>query len=151
MRYAGEALTGAMLGVLAAALVAVTGCTSLTVPIRAANATRATAAELGAVVDAVCTEPARAALAADLSPEASRAEVTRLEALGCPEAWRAQTTLSEAHGAMVALLEAIQAGQCQATVATSAPARCDLGRATMRLAEAGARLARAVDAMGAER
>ena len=150
MRYAGEAITGAMLGVLAAALVAVTGCSSLTVPIRAANATRATAVELIAVVDAVCTEPARAALAADLSPEASAAEAERLDALGCPEAWRAQTAVSEAHGAMVALLTAIQAGQCQATVAAPAPARCDLGRATMALVEAGARLVRAVDALRAE-
>ena len=143
-------VTGALMAAIALATVAVCGCTSLTVPIRAANATRATAVELIAVVDAVCTEPARAAVEARLSPEASAAEAERLEALGCPEAWRAQTAISEAHGAMVALLTAIQAGQCQATVAAPAPARCDLGRATMALVEAGARLVRAVDALRAE-
>lgn len=148
----GETLTGAMLGLLALALVAVlTGCHGGTGPaVRAADATRATGHALAAVVDEVCTRPAQQAAAAGLDERAARVEVERLERLRCPEAWAAQTALSEAHAAMVALVAAHEARQCHATVAAPAPARCDLARATLRLVEAAARLARAVDALRAE-
>lgn len=123
----------------------VLGCTSIDAPIRATNAARTTGHELAAFVATTCAEPY--ARAAEMTEAKAYAEVARLDALRCPEALAAQTALSDAHGTMVALLTAIQAGQCQATIAAPAPARCDLGRATMALVEAGARLARAVDAL----
>lgn len=143
--FIASAATGTILGGLALSTVA--SCSDLAPAIHTANVTRTTGHALAAVVTARCAEPY--ARAADMPAADARAEVARLDALRCPEALRAQTALSEAHGAMVALLVAVEAGQCQATVAAPAPARCDLGRATMALVSAGARLARAVDALGA--
>jgi hypothetical protein len=137
-------IVGVVLGYLVA--FASAGCTDLRPVIATADATRATGHALAAVVDEVCAKPYAAA--ADLPEEQALAEVIRLDRLRCPEALRAQTALSEAHGALVALIGAIQAGQCQATVASPAPARCSLVAASTRLVEASARLARAVDALG---
>jgi hypothetical protein len=138
-----------VLGVVLGYLVAfgLLSCHDLRPAIVAADTTRATGHALAAVVDEMCTQPALEA--EDATEEEAARVVAHLERIRCPEALHALTTLSEAHSALVALIGAIQAGQCQATVASPAPARCDLARATMRLAEAGARLARAVDGLEA--
>jgi len=141
------AVTGALMAFVALATVAICGCSDLRPAIVAADTTRATGHAMAAVVDAACVQPALDA--EDASEEEAARVVAHLERIRCPEALHAQTYLSEAHSALVALIGAIQAGQCQATVASPAPARCDLARATMRLAEAGARLARAVDGLEA--
>jgi hypothetical protein len=138
---------GVVLGYLVA--FGLLSCSDLRPAIVAADTTRATGHALAAVVDEMCTKPALAAEHA--SEEEAARVVARLEALRCPEALHAQTALSEAHGAMVALIAAVEAGQCHATVASPAPARCDLARASMRLVEAAARFGRAVDHLEAMR
>ena len=146
-RHALDATTGAVLGALALATVALlAGCT-LSEAIRTADTVRASGHVLAAVVQEVCTGPAEEADDAGLSADEARAVADELEARHCPEAWAAQQVLADAHGALVALLDARRAGQCEPLLAAQPAPRCDLVRVTVRLIEAQARLARAVDTL----
>lgn len=129
----------ALIGCLATGV----GCHDLTPAVQSANAVRATGHELAAVIVDRCQRPYE--VAATLTPPEARREVARLDAMHCPRALLALTDLSNAHRAQHDLIEAIQAGQCVATIARDVPAKCDLMKSGQQLLNAGASLQRAVD------
>lgn len=114
------------------------GCSSTQEATRTVNHAQITGHALADVVIATCQEPYERA--AQL-PEADAArEVARLDALRCPAALHALTAYSNAHRVAHDLIEAIDAGQCVATIARDVPEKCDLIRALKLLVDASTRL-----------
>ncbi len=123
-------------------------CSNLQPAIRTANEVRRSGHELAVVIEQLCTIPYERA--AEASEEEARRELARLDGMKCPAAFRAQTALAQAHGLYHATLTAIQAGECAAAFAPRGEL-CDLPKATAKLIEAGAEVARAVERIEARK
>lgn len=113
------------------------GCTDLGPVIQAQRLEHRTAKAFEAVVVGVCEE--------GYAKAATQADIDRLDAIGCPGALRALTDVSDADAAIVALVDAFNAGQCVATIARDVPPKCDLLTALATLKDSTARLAAAVE------
>jgi hypothetical protein len=75
----------------------------------------------------------------------TQAEIDRLDEAGCTSAAHALTELSEADAAIVALVDAYEAGQCVATIARDVGPKCDLLAAGEKLKAAAEAVDRAAE------
>ena len=115
-------------------LPAALGCRDVSPAVASANYTRDLGHASALALHGVCTLGYERA--------ATEADVDRLDRLGCVKAAHAHDALRAAHGVLVSVISAIDAGECARVV--TAPRSCDLAGAIRGVIRASATMALAV-------
>lgn len=140
---AGTIVVGCGMAVLLLLAVALVGCRDTEYARTVAGVQLDVGHGSAAALRTLCSEPYQAAT--------TIAQVERLDRLGCPAAARAHGLLRTSHATLVAVVGAIEAGQCDSFVSGKAPVKCDLMSAIEDVVDASAALAVAVRQLEAGR
>jgi hypothetical protein len=137
-----ELQPAARLFALAGVVALDTSCRDQSIAIQAANDVRTVGHAMAVQLDTECTKQYERA--ATLAPAEAGAEALRLDRKGCPRFARAHDVLRASHKSLVAVIAAIDAGQCDSFV-NQPPRECDLVGAIANVIDASAELARAAE------